>query len=218
MVSLEDTELSCAAGLQQGEVEGKESSGCFRYSFSLLLHKYNGLSVSVNLCPAVHLPPVGSAVSSAWVFCLFCDPGRHVEMMSSESAAWQLPCFPCRWCFCSIGTLPEYSGSDQLSFLFWNGKEKPKITTMTNQGLKGKLHFITTWVQLSSLKNQTEDVINHSFLLTRILTAIKCTSLGSLSTKTQYHLVNIFNSPLNMFYILWLLLYSSNVLIYFRWC
>lgn len=143
MVSLEDTELSCAAGLSQWV--GRESWGCLWVSFSLSLHKYDGLLkvpvLSVNCCPAVQPPKVGLTVSSAWVFCFLGDPGRLVETVSSEVAAWQLPYFLCCGS-CLVGTLPGFSWSDQLSFLFCNGEVKPEITTMRKQGLKGGLKYI----------------------------------------------------------------------------
>lgn len=95
---LEDTELSCAAGLPQGE--DKKITRYFRLSFSLLPHKYDGLFkvplLSVNSCPAVQLTPAGSTLSSASVFCFLGDPGTCVETSeSSEVAGWVLTCFSC---------------------------------------------------------------------------------------------------------------------------
>lgn len=88
MMSLEDTELSCVAGLSQGY--SKEIS-----DFSLLLYKYNGLSevpvLYVNTCSAVQRPSAGSTLPSSEVFGFLGDPGRHVETVSSGVAAWHLP-------------------------------------------------------------------------------------------------------------------------------
>lgn len=127
MVSLEDTELSCVAGLPQKE--GGGISGCFRFSFSLLQHECNSLLkvpvLSVNSCPALQLHPAASTVSTSVVFRFLGDPGRQAETESSEVEDWLLPYFSCSWCLCLVGISPAWSGSDQLSFLFWNGKVKP---------------------------------------------------------------------------------------------
>lgn len=134
MMLLEDTELSCVAGLPHEE-EGGELSGCFRLSCALLLHKYEGLLkvtvLCVNSCSELQLYPAASSASSSGVFCSIRDPRQHVEMVSSEKAAWQLPCFPCL-----AGTLPAWVESGQLSFLFCNGRAEPKITT--HQGHLGR--------------------------------------------------------------------------------
>lgn len=134
MMLLEDTELSCVAGLPHEE-EGGELSGCFRLSCALLLHKYDGLLkvpvLRVNSCSELQLYPAASSASSSGVFCSVQDLRQHVEMVSSEKAAWQLPCFPCL-----AGTSPASVESGQLSFLFCNGRAEPKITT--NQGHLGR--------------------------------------------------------------------------------
>lgn len=125
MMLLEDTKLSCVAGLPHEE-EGGEISGCFRFSFALLLHKYDGLLkvpvLRVNSCTDVY-----PSASSSGGFCSVGVPRRHVKTVSSVVAAWQLPCFPCL-----LGTVPAWAESGQLSFLFCNGRAKPKITTNQN--------------------------------------------------------------------------------------
>lgn len=91
MALLEDTTLSCVAGLT--DKEGGEISSCFQLSFLVLLQKWDGLIKvlirSVNVCPAA------LSVSSSGVFCLLCDPDRPMGTVLSEVAAWQLPPFPC---------------------------------------------------------------------------------------------------------------------------
>lgn len=122
MVSLEDTELSCVAGLPRGE--GGEISA-LPSSFGLLLHKYNGLLkvpvLSVNSRPSSQLHPAASVVPSSGVRRFFGDPDKHVETLLSE--AWQPP-FSSGWCLCLFATLQACLGLCQLSFLFWNDKVK----------------------------------------------------------------------------------------------
>lgn len=83
MMSLEDTEVSCVAGLSQREARDISD-------FSLLLHEYNGLLKVPALY--VNTSSAASTVSSSGLLCLLGDPGRHMEMESSGVAAWQLPC------------------------------------------------------------------------------------------------------------------------------
>lgn len=110
-VSLEDTELSCPAGLSQ-TVSWLPPS--------LWLCKRDCL-LKATAC-AAH-PTSSSAGGSP----LSADAGRDMETASGAVAARQLSNCP-RW---SRLSLAVWLWSDQPSFLFWNGEMRPTIANTT---------------------------------------------------------------------------------------
>lgn len=123
IVELDETEPSCVAGLPQRE--GGEVASRFKFPFSLLLQKYEGLfkvpMLSLSSWLEVQLAFSKITFTSPRPLQSLDSPGRHLVVVSCEVTVWFSSC-PCCWRLQLGVKLLGKSESDQLSFRFWNEK------------------------------------------------------------------------------------------------